>query len=87
MGRHPATQRRLQFRRGGLQAPVRRCFQGLWIGSAGDQGLDHATAGDANDIADHRIELDVGILQRLLDALGILGMATFDHLPRLSVHS
>src|ERR1700693_784750 len=47
MGRHPTTQRRLQFCRGGLEAPVRQCRQGLWIGSAGDQGLDHATAGDA----------------------------------------
>jgi hypothetical protein len=38
-----------------------------------DQGLDHAATGDADDVADDRIELDIGILQRLLDALSMAG--------------
>jgi hypothetical protein len=69
MGRHPAAQRRLQFCRSGVDAPVSQCSQGLRSGLAGDQGLDHAAAGEAQDIGDDRIQLDVGILQGLLDPL------------------
>ena len=44
------------------------------IGLAVNQGLHHAAAGDTNDVADDRIELDVGILQRLLDTLRMTGV-------------
>ena len=35
----------------------------------GDQRFDHPTAGQTDDVGDHRVELDVGVLQRLLQAL------------------
>ena len=47
--------------------------QGLRNGLAGDQGLDDAATAEAQDVGHHRIELDVGILQRLLDALDMAG--------------
>jgi hypothetical protein len=71
MSRDPSAQRRLQFRRGGMDAPVSQGRQSLWIGLAGDQGLDHAPAGETNDVGYDRIELDVGILQRFLNALRV----------------
>ena len=39
------------------------------VGLASDQGLEDAAAGEAKDVGEHRIELDVGIFQRLLQAL------------------
>ena len=50
--------------------------QGLGHGLAGDQGLDDPSTAEAQDVGHHRIELDVGILQRLLDALDVAGAFT-----------
>ena len=68
---YSAAQRRLQFRRRGLDAPVSQRCQGLWSGLAVDQGMDDTAAAKAQDVGNHRIELDVGIFQGLLDALGM----------------
>jgi len=46
--------------------------QGLGHGLAGDQCLDNAASAEAQDVGHHRVQLDVGILQRLLDALNVL---------------
>jgi len=43
--------------------------QGVGIALAGDQSPDHGAAGQPDDVRDDRVELDVGILQRLLQAL------------------
>src|SRR5215831_16225673 len=37
--------------------------------TCGDQSLDHPPAAQPDDVADHPIELDVGVLQRLLQPL------------------
>jgi hypothetical protein len=45
----------------------------LGIGLTCDQRLKHTPAGDSDYIADHGIKLDVGALQRFLDALCVTG--------------
>ena len=47
--------------------------QHLGISLAGDQGLQHSPARLAQHVGGHRVELDAGVLQQLLDALGLLG--------------
>src|SRR5215471_14968376 len=39
-----------------------------------DHRLDHPPAADAEDVADHRVELDVGLFQGLLDPLDLAGL-------------
>ena len=73
MPRHPATQRFAQHLGRCLDPPVGERRQSIGIGLAADQGLDHRPAGQADDIGDHRIELDVGIFQRLLQPLDMAG--------------
>ena len=66
---HTAPQRGLQFGRCRFDPPMRQRRQRLRVGLAADQGLDHPPAGQAGDVGDDRIELDVGVLQRLLETL------------------
>ena len=66
---HTAPQRGLQFGRCRFDPPMRQRRQRLWVGLAADQGLDHPPAGQAGDVGDDRIELNVGVLQRLLETL------------------
>ena len=68
---YPAAQRCLQFGRAGFDPPVGQCRQSIRVGFAGDQRFDHATAGQAHDVGDDRVELDVGVLQRLLQPLDV----------------
>ena len=68
-----ATQRRLQFIRGRVDAPMRQRGQDLQHGLAGDQSFEDAAAGHTEQIGHHRVELDVGVLQRLLDVLDVAG--------------
>src|SRR5208283_1906416 len=56
---HTAPQRGLQFGRCRFDPPMRQRRQRLRIGLAADQGLDHPPAGQADDVGDDRIELDV----------------------------
>ena len=78
MVRYPATQRGFQFRRGGLESPSASTAKASGNGLAGNQGLDHAAAGEAQDVGHHRIQLDVGVLQRLLDALDMTDAFTHE---------
>ena len=73
---HPATQRRLKLGLRCPDAPVGQDRQCERIGLTGDQSLDHPAAGEAHDVGDDRIELDVGILQRLLDPLDMTAPLT-----------
>ena len=52
-----------------LDAAMRQLGQPLRIALAGDQGFDHLAAGQTHDVGDRRVELDVGVFQRLLQAL------------------
>ena len=45
----------------------------LGIALAGDEGLDHVTRAFAEDVGDDRVELDPGVGEYLLDALGLAG--------------
>src|SRR5215469_10663666 len=66
---YPAAQRFAQRRRRGLDPAMGEHGQSLGIALAADQSLDHSPAAQPDDIADHPIELDVGVLQCLLQAL------------------
>ena len=71
MGRHPPALRRLQFRHCGPNATVGQSRQGFGGSLTGNRGLDHASTGKTNHVRDDRIDFDVGVLQRLLDALRV----------------
>ena len=53
----------------GFDPTVGQLGQPLGIAFTGDQGFDHRPARQTHDIGDRRIELDVGIFKRLLQAL------------------
>ena len=57
----------------GLDAPVAKRRQALWVTLAADDRAQDALAGQSHDVGDHRVELDVHLGQRLLhvqDAAG-----------------
>jgi hypothetical protein len=64
-----AAQRCLQLVRRSFDPPVGQSGQSSGLGFAGDQRFDHPTAGQTDDVGDHRVELDVGVFQRLLQPL------------------
>ena len=66
---HATAQGCLQFVWCGFDPPMSHSRQSSGLGFAGDQRFDHPTAGQTDDVGDHRSELDVGVLQRLLQAL------------------
>ena len=63
--------------------------QDLGVAFAGDQGLEHGPARDAQDVGGDRVQLDASVLQGLLDplALGAMGLdeplAVADKVPQL----
>ena len=73
----PPMQSIVEFLGRRLDAAMGQGRQLMRVAHAGDHGLDHPPAADAHDVADHRVESDVGLCQRLLDAL---------HMPRLLAH-
>jgi hypothetical protein len=74
-----AAQRCLQLVRRGFDPPVGQRRQSCGLGFAvgpqptgltrGDQRSDHPTARQTDNVGDHRVELDVGVFQRLLQPL------------------
>ena len=68
---HSAAQRCLQFGWAGFDPAVGQGSQSSRVGFAGDQRFDHPTTGQADDVGNHRVEFDVGVFQRLLDALDV----------------
>jgi hypothetical protein len=64
--------------------------QDLGVAFAGDQGLQHRPARDAQDVSGDRVQLDAGVLQGLLDplALGAMGLdeplAVAGQIPQLA---
>jgi len=59
---------------------------GLGGALAFDEGVEDAASAEAQDVGDHRIKLDVGLFQRLLDALNVAGAFAHDLLGRLIGH-
>lgn len=52
------------------------------VGLAADQGLDHRPPAGSDEIGDRRIQLDVGLVQRLLQALDVAGALPRELLAR-----
>jgi hypothetical protein len=48
----------------------------------GNQRLDHLSAARAHDVGDHRVQLDVGILKRLLYPQDVARLLTHELLAR-----
>ena len=72
------------FRQGlgrGLDARMGQRGQTLGVPLAGDDGLQHRAPALAKHVGDHAVELDVGFLQRLLDALDMGGALPHQLLP------
>ncbi len=70
----PAVQRVIELLRRRFQSLVGQSGQFARIAHPRDHRLDHPTPIAAHDVADHRIQLDVGLGQRLLDTLDVPGL-------------
>lgn len=57
--------------------------QDAWVAFAGDEGLQHRPAGNAQNVGDRDGQLDPGVLQELLQRLGLPGAFT-DHLGAIA---
>ena len=60
--------------------PVGKLRQPSGFGNAVDLDLEHGSAADADDVGDHRIELNVGILKRLLHPLDVAALLPYQML-------
>jgi hypothetical protein len=47
--------------------------EGIDVADTGDQRFEHLPGGHAQDVRDHRVQLDPGVLEQLLDPLGLSG--------------
>ena len=61
------------FERGdlGTQLAVREVGEYLGIGRAGDERVEHRAAGLAEDVRGDAVQLDAGVLQGLVQAVGL----------------
>lgn len=66
---HAPAQRFHDLRARGTQPLAGEIGELLRIAFAGDDGVEKRTAAGAQDVADDPDDLDVGVLERLLDAL------------------
>jgi hypothetical protein len=74
MGTKAAPQGLAQLRELGAQPPLGQLSQHLWVALAGDQRLQHRATRGAQHVGGDRVQLDAGVLQRLLDALALGGV-------------
>ena len=77
MRAQPAMQGIVELLPGGLDATLGQGGQPMRVVLAGDHGFDHPPTADAHEIANYGTELDVGLFERLLQALDM---------PRLLAH-
>ena len=82
MLRYTPIERRGQLGRRRPQAAVPKAREFQRICLARDQALEHRPAALADDVGDHRIELDVRRFQRLLDALDVRNALAHELLAR-----
>lgn len=73
MGGDVAVQGVAELGLGGLEAALAAGRQPVRVGLPGDEGLEDGAAGGAEEVAEQAGELEVGVLEDLLDALGVLG--------------
>ena len=57
----------------GLHTAPRQLGEHLWVALAGDEGFYHVPPRAAQDVARYAGELDQGVLEQLLQALGVAG--------------
>ena len=62
---HPPMERVIQLLRTRLDPPIRQVGELSRTVHAYDDRFDHPPAGKAHDVADDKIQLDVGFLERL----------------------
>jgi autotransporter passenger strand-loop-strand repeat protein len=67
----PPMQGIMEVLAGRLDAPAGQRRQLVGVAHASDHGFDHAPAAGAQNVADHRVQLDVGLFERLLNALNV----------------
>src|SRR5215475_4295075 len=70
----PSMQCIVQLLTGRLDPVVGEFSQFPRISDAVDHRLDHSPAAEADDVADDRVELDVGLFKRLLNPLDMAGL-------------
>ena len=68
--RNLTLQGRAQFGDLGPQLPPGQIRHLFGVGLAADQGPEHVPSGGPQDVGGHRSQLDVGVFQNLLDAVG-----------------
>ncbi len=71
MPRYATAQSLSKYGGRGLDPAACKACQPQGIGLARDQGLDHGPSAGADDIGDHRVELDIGFFQCLLQTLNV----------------
>ncbi len=64
---------------------IRQGREHVWVGLAGDNSVQDATTALAERIGQHAGQLDVGVFERLLDALGVLDDLARELLMRVRV--
>ena len=72
--RQPSMQRIVQDLGRRLDTPVGQRRQLVQVSDARDHRLDHPPSAYSQNVADHRVELDVGLFERLLDPLDMAGL-------------
>ncbi len=71
MATKPAPQRLAQLGELGAQPPLGQLGEHPGVALASDQGRQHRPTRGAQHISGDRVELDAGVLQRLLDVLAL----------------
>src|SRR5947208_16719378 len=71
MRRHSPAQGFLQFGLRTFNVRMCQCSKADWIRLAGYDGVEHCSSALAEHIRQLRFDLDVGILERLVNALGM----------------
>ena len=73
MGIEAPLQRPAQLRDLGSHPGACQLGKGVEVADAGDERFEHLPGRHPEDVGDHRVQLDPGVLEQLLDPLGLPG--------------
>jgi hypothetical protein len=73
MGAEAPLQRPAQLRDLGSHPGACQLGEGVGVADAGDERFEHLPGRHPEDVGDHRVQLDPGVLEQLLDPLGLPG--------------
>lgn len=65
----------------GLEATTSQIRQTLGVGLPVNQSIKDGSPAHPEDVADHELELDIGVFEDLLDPMGVLGDFSGQLLP------